>query len=232
MKTALQAVLFCLLISTWFIGHDALSQIADSCSGGVKRERFDTAYVNRQLPRFILHTMVREQCCTIDVFEAGRTDTIQRIVGEVEGYFPSDGLEIVDANFDGYKDIVVFYNAGNTTNEDYAFWLFNPRTRRFEYNQEFTEAVGCNPVVNEEDQTIYTGGMTGCLGMCYVSETYEVHEDRLALVERISQELVVEPTEHTQPIFVRTLERLKLGKLTVIARIQGTIEEIDKKAEF
>ena len=228
----MKRILFSLSLTVSVFAHYCVAQVADTCVGDMINERLDTLSVNKNLPKLILHTTIRDACCSIDVYEEGKPDVVQHIQAEFDGDFPPDGVRFADANFDGYQDILLFYNAGNTTNEDYAFWLFNPKSRQFVYNDEFTQAVGCNPTINEHDQAIETGGETGCVGMCFEFDTYEVHEGRLLLVERLSQELAAEPTESSPPIFVRTLERLQSGKMKVIARVKGTNEEIEEKANW
>jgi len=228
----MKRILLFLSLTVLVLAHYCAAQVADTCLGDVVHERLDTVSVNKNLPRLILRTTIRDACCSIDVYEEGKPHPLQRILAEFDGEFPSDGVRFADANFDGYQDLLLFYNAGNTTNEDYAFWLFNPKSKRFVYNDEFTQAVGCNPTINEHDQSIETGGETGCVGMCFELDTYEVHEGRLLLVERLSQELDDTQTETSPPIFVRTLERLQSGKMRVIARVKGTNEEIEEKANW
>jgi hypothetical protein len=150
-------------------------------------------------------------------------------VSEVDGDFPPEGLRFADANVDGFQDVLLFFNAGNATNEDYAFWLFNPRSTRFEFNEQFTQTLSCNPSVDTTDHVITTGGTTGCVGMCYSFTTFSVSNGRLTLIERESQDLANDATDKGVPIFIRTLEKLQSGKLTLVARVRGTIDQIDRQ---
>jgi hypothetical protein len=201
----------------------------DSCSGPIVNERTDTLSINKALPPFRFHTVVRDRCYTIDIVSLDSKDTLQHISGETSDSFPpSDGVRFVDANFDGYLDIMIFYNRGNTTNEDFEFLLFDPKLQRFEFNQEFTDTFGCNPSIDEENHEIITGGQTGCMGMCFEFETYRLIDTKITLVKRESQELVEPPSDKDQATFLRTLEKLQSGKMIVVKRVQGTLEQIVK----
>jgi len=231
MYIRLNHLLLSVSLTALALSHDSIAQVADSCDGDIVHERIDTVSINQQLPKRILHTIIRDECYTVDVFEQGKPDTIQRIQEEIGSNFPSDGIQFEDANSDGFKDLLLIYNFAGF-GEQFEFWLFNPQSGRFEYNDEFTQTVGDNPSINDKDQSIETGGNGGCIGMCFSYETYEVHEGKLLLVERISQELAVEPTETSPAIFIRTLERLQSGKMRVIARVKGTNEEIEEKSKL
>lgn len=231
MYIGLNGLLLLASISTWALTYDCNAQIVDSCNGAIVEKRIDKVSINKHLSKREIHTSIRDGCCTIDIFEQGKPDTLQRISEEFDGNFPPDGIQFADANFDGFRDLLLFYNSGGS-NDQFAFWLFNPRSGRFEYNDEFTNSVGVNPSINENNHSIETGGNGGCVGMCFEYDTYTVHENKLLLVERISQELAAESTDKSPPIFVRTLERLQSGKMKVIARIKGTLEEIDEKTKF
>jgi hypothetical protein len=203
--------------------------LRDSCSGPIANERTDTLSINKALPPFRFHTIIRSYCCTVDIVSLDGKDTLQHISEETSDLFPpSDGVRFVDANFDGYLDIMIFFNRGNTTNEDFEFWLFNPKLRRFELNQEFTDTFGCNASIDEENHEIITGGVLGCIGMCYEFETYRLMEGKITLVERESQKLADTPSDTSQFTFLRTLEKLQSGQMKIVKRVQGTLEQIDK----
>lgn len=50
-------------------------------------------------------------------------------------------FQLVDCNFDGYKDISVLYNCGSG---GCAYWIWNysPKNRKYYYNKELSEVLG------------------------------------------------------------------------------------------
>jgi hypothetical protein len=46
-------------------------------------------------------------------------------------------LELIDWNFDGYKDISILYDAGATGNTTYRVWLYNPKKKTFILDSNF-----------------------------------------------------------------------------------------------
>ncbi len=46
-------------------------------------------------------------------------------------------LELIDWNFDGYKDISILYDAGATGNTSYRIWFYNPMKGEFVYESKF-----------------------------------------------------------------------------------------------
>ena len=53
----------------------------------------------------------------------------------------SNEFELIDWNFDGYKDISVVYNCGSG---GCAYWIWNyiPKSNNYEYNKELSEVLG------------------------------------------------------------------------------------------
>lgn len=203
---------------------------ADSCKGKIEYERTDTVSINQNLPAYRFHFLCRRGCYSCDVYVGGNRDTIQHIEEKnVDSPHSDEEIEFADANFDGYVDLLILYNRGNTTNEDYEFWLFNPQSGRFEFSAEYTDKLGCNPSINKEDSSLTTSGTTGCIGMCFDFETYKLDDGRLVLTEHYSQELADNLSESAAPVFVRTLERLENGHMKIIQKVTGTLDEIDAK---
>ena len=45
-------------------------------------------------------------------------------------------LDMVDANFDGYEDLMIYsHDGGAGPNNGYNFYIYDPKSKRFEYNQ-------------------------------------------------------------------------------------------------
>ena len=226
-------ICFKLLLFIFFLYIDCFSfshinASTDSCLGEIKFERIDTVIINPALPYYRLHFVSRSGCYSCDVYLGNQIDTIQHIVEDgVDSPWNDDEIQIVDANYDGFLDILILFNRGNTTNEDYEFWLFNPKSGRFEFNREYTDKLMCNPSIGSKTKEITTGGTTGCIGMCVDNKTYRVIRDELVLVSHYKQELIQSSPDTKDPVFERTLEKLENGQMKVIHRVSGTLKHID-----
>lgn len=64
-----------------------------------------------------------------------------------EDYY--EKVELIDWNFDGYKDISVLESAGNTGNTFYSVWLFNPENKIYARNKELDSKSGFIDTVNQ-----------------------------------------------------------------------------------
>jgi hypothetical protein len=163
-------------------------------------------------------------------------DTVQVISeGEETGYNayfvgPEEVVEFKDINFDGYTDLMYVSNVGNQgVNQVYSIWLFNKDLQRFELNEEFSETVGCNPVIDSESQSITSGGLNGCFGNCYSTEVYEVQNNHLILVDELAQELDPEGRlKDGEPLFIFIHKKRIHGTMVTVKRVVGTLEELVK----
>jgi hypothetical protein len=207
----------------------------DSCVGNIVRDSIYVVEIHPSLPKFLMHLIDRDgRCYKLIILDNNSADTVQIIEDYHEGidFWGEDiedrkALDFIDVNFDGYRDIKVLDNQGNTTNVDYKFWVFNPKRKVFEYNEQISDLLGCNPSINTSTKTFTTGGVLGCVGMCYSWSTYKFIDGKPVLIERESQDFK-EDANAKQSHFVRTLEMLVNGKLIETKRVKGTIEEIDK----
>jgi hypothetical protein len=163
-------------------------------------------------------------------------DTVQVISDDEEGgynaYFvgPEEVVEFEDINFDGYTDFMYVSNVGNQgVNQDYSIWLFNKDLQRFELSEEFSETVGCNPVIDSESQSITTGGLSGCLGNCYSTRVYEVQNNHLILVDEVAQDLDPEGRlKDGEPLFVFMHKKRIHGTMVTVKGAVGTLEELEQ----
>lgn len=58
------------------------------------------------------------------------------------GYLTSENhtIDMIDANFDGYEDMMIYsHDGGAGPNSGYNFYIYNPKSKRFEYNQILSE---------------------------------------------------------------------------------------------
>lgn len=70
------------------------------------------------------------------------------------------GLHVVDVNFDGYKDVIIFNDYGGAhSNSWYDCWLWDAETSSFVTSESFTAI--CNPALDPEKKYIYSSGGSG-----------------------------------------------------------------------
>jgi hypothetical protein len=108
-----------------------------------------------------------------------------QVVQEIElsgamGMFrkPTELLSAVDADFDGHPDLVIpFGDGGAGPNSTNNFYLFNPRTKRYDYNAVLSEMtqVSINP-----NHTVSSASRGGCCQ--HSNETYRYIHGKLTLV--------------------------------------------------
>jgi hypothetical protein len=170
------------------------------------------------------------------VANSGLCDTVQVISESAENGYnaylsePENAVTFQDINFDGYTDLMYVCNVGNQgVNQDYAIWLFNKHLKRFEYSKEFSETIGCNPIIDATAQSITTSGLAGCLGDCYSTEVYEVQNNHLILVDEESQELDPEGRDKNgEPLFVYVHRKRIRGTMVTVTEVFGTLAELEK----
>lgn len=80
----------------------------------------------------------------IQITEATKNEVIQTIENSTDAGFinparAQDVLAIVDANFDGYKDLQILSNCGATGNCSYDFYLYDPASMQFVHNKFLTD---------------------------------------------------------------------------------------------
>ncbi|MGD0841312.1 MAG: hypothetical protein ABSA32_09170 [Candidatus Acidiferrales bacterium] len=102
----------------------------------------------------------------IQVFQGKSGQPLQRLTGcDLNDMAPppdgSDWFHTEDINFDGYQDLYLMTTSGGG-NQGGCVWLFNPKTRRFDYSEEFSELDGAR--LDPATKTIFSyhnGGMGG-----------------------------------------------------------------------
>lgn len=95
--------------------------------------------------------------------------------------FPIDSL--VDLNFDGYKDLIVYGGSGqNGKNSFYSIFLFDSLIGKFYKNPSFDSIY--NFIVNSKSKTIEEYTWPGaCAYDCITWNTYIVEKNKLVLIE-------------------------------------------------
>lgn len=70
------------------------------------------------------------------------------------------GMHVVDANFDGYRDVIIIKDFGGAhSNSWYDCWLWDVETASFAHSESF--AAICNPAFDAELECIYSWGGSG-----------------------------------------------------------------------
>ena len=74
---------------------------------------------------------------------------IQKIILNIQKHV--EKLELIDWNFDGYKDISILYNSGSG-GSSYWIWNYSPKTRKYYFNKELSEVLGLE--IDTEEKAI------------------------------------------------------------------------------
>jgi hypothetical protein len=95
----------------------------------------------------------------------------------VDLIFNPRAVETKDMNFDGYKDILIEYNDGSAGGQYYV-WLYNPTTKKFVFNGDFSDLREPTPDSTQRTITSYiANGASG--GSIY---TYCIKKNKLILL--------------------------------------------------
>lgn len=127
----------------------------------------------------------------IEVFRGDSHQVSQRLRGCDFSHMqaPSEALDwfqAEDFNFDGYLDIYLITSWGATGNHDGCIWLYNPSTRQFEYNEDFSKISPAQ--VDPATKTLLEFEHGGMAGMVFEAEKYKVEDNRPILVWSESQD--------------------------------------------
>ena len=114
-----------------------------------------------------------------------------------------------DVNFDGYQDIKLLRWWGATGNAGYAYWLFDPATRRFVFSPELSELS--NPTPDPRTREITTHSVEGMAGRIYTDRAYRFDNGALVLVREDAQSWV-----DAGRYFLRTLKERRDGRMETI----------------
>lgn len=141
----------------------------------------------------------------IEVFKGRSARLMQLLTNETSEPRLDDREPLIleDANFDGYRDLRTINWAGATGNIGYVFWLFDTNRGRFEYSEELSDL--CRPEFFAEETKIRTHGNGGAAGMMFSEETYVWENNRLKMIEQVSQD------EARRPLRDQLLSRFHYG---------------------
>jgi|GEM_PF-6045965 len=120
--------------------------------------------------------------------KTGKTLQVDSACANLDNGPLDDMVSIQDCNFDGYPDFYFFNYMGNV-NSTYNFYLFNPKIKRFIYNDALSQLT--DPWFDKEDKIIgtsYRGSASN-----HGSEEYTFTGDTLERVSLWDQDLEIWP---------------------------------------
>jgi len=177
-----------------------------------------SAQIHEKLPeyRFLLsadskHNTVRR----VDVMRGGDNTVIQSLAPSPDAaqpFFTDEKYFVVeDVKFDGYKDVRLLSGYGGTGNRYFRFWLFDPASGLFTFNQAMDEM--CNPTVDPIAKTIkshYNGGAAGCI---FTDSIYQVDSNGKCIETR----RVVQDLDSDRKCFLTTTFEWRDGALRQVS---------------
>lgn len=87
-----------------------------------------------------------------------------------------DVIQVQDVNFDGHPDIWMYAHSGGAgPNDGNNYYLFNPKTKKFEYNQQLSDLTQVS--IDSETKTIESAFRDGCCH--HGGATYTFKENQL-----------------------------------------------------
>jgi len=172
-----------------------------------------TFSINSNLPLFTFHFAGREDNTLgdIEIIEGTSSEVIQTIenttdAGMIAPARAKDVLTVVDANFDGYKDLQLLSDCGATGNCSYDFYLYDPKTDRFVHNVFLTSLTTPSFDPAKKQVTAHSNGSVAD----WHTETYQYRDGQYTLVSR--RESIWDRARHV--VTVNTYE-LRNGKMEV-----------------
>lgn len=168
--------------------------------------------IHSSLPEYVFHLVGNAEDNIIEKIEISREGKLVQTEDVAMNEPPprnEEYFQAVDINFDGYADIKLLSWWGGTGNKGYNWWLFNPKSGTFVYQQELSGLS--NPVPNPKTKEITTYSKGGMAGMVYGQETYRFDGDRLVLMRSVEQNWVDEKKH-----FVKVTRERKNGTMQVV----------------
>lgn len=104
----------------------------------------------------------------------------------------AENLELIDANFDGYPDLMLFaHDGGAGPNSGYLFYLYHPGTARFALHQELSELTQVD--INPRTKTISSGWRNGCCS--HGGEEYQFINGALTMSSRHEETVSIDSSD-------------------------------------
>lgn len=223
------SVLNCILLIVSIISCETMNQkahdngqIIDTTITRVKRQNYRSHLTPFTLDTYTYTALIHPSMDTFHFVRIYNPETGNRVIEIYTGKDPAirqiiDGdigeqghaeyaLQIIDANFDGYKDILHLIWSGATGNMGYSCYLFDSLSRKFVLNPEFS-GLG-NARFDYDRKRIYSSSNGGMAGMIFGSETYTVENGKLKLIHAVYQDFD-DSTSH----YIRKTKHMKNGIL-------------------
>jgi hypothetical protein len=133
-------------------------------------------------------------------------------------------FRIEDINLDGNKDLVILnYILENGTNASYNFFIFNPDSNKYFFNEKISSLLQCNYSIYPDTRTIQTFTLNNRLGSNFTKNIYEVNDSTFTLLRTIKQFLNPDGEG-----LIRTLRVYKHDSLVSYKKYVGKWEELEK----
>lgn len=122
-----------------------------------------------------------------------------------------------DANFDGYADVELLAGMGATGNTWYNFWLFEPTSGQFVWNEDLNILI--SPQFKSQSRQITSFAKAGCAGLCWDESSYMFENGKLVMVRQVTQ------GSNSDGTFTKVTKERRNGALEVVSTHTLTLEE-------
>jgi hypothetical protein len=96
--------------------------------------------------------------------------------------------ELIDANLDDYLDFRFINWVDMAGNFAYHYWLYNVKTKKFEFSKKFSDKLAGDVFWRPETKTVISEGSIGCVGRCMEKSIYKITDNDLILIEQFIDE--------------------------------------------
>ncbi len=118
------------------------------------------------------------------LLESGEDDSGNPVYESATDSSDDGAVQAGDFNFDGYKDIMITVSTGATGNTDNDFFLYNPSTKKFEFDQALT---GADITGLDQNGNLYYFS-NWCAG-CGITQTYKYVNGKLTMTKSVSDDV-------------------------------------------
>ncbi|WP_218081938.1 XAC2610-related protein [Anthocerotibacter panamensis] len=185
--------------------------------------------INNKLPIYQFHlklpTSEEDSGISIKVFGKNSYSFVQEIITDTDLSYEefrknkTEYFSAVDYNFDGYLDIKLVSVIASGL-ERYEVWLFNSKTKRFDFNKEISDLS--TPIPNFQTRQIDTSD-TSSAGAEHYYESYAFKHGKLYLIK--SDQQTARPGKNGQIIYVTKIVReRRFGKMKIVCEASFDLE--------
>ncbi len=170
--------------------------------------------INEGLPLFIFKLNGKKNGNTFNtnsiiIHRKNKNKPIQRIdIKFSEMFFSKNhtGFYVEDVNFDEFADIRLVQFIPASPNVPYFYWLYNPKTKKFEYAQNFEKIY--SPQVKQKEKIIVSHWRA--LAVSHGIDYFKIINNKPVLVKRISRKKFPD-----KPGYLITVKKRVNGKLKI-----------------